>query len=124
MRAVVEMMKECRVEIERQMEFQNEYEDELLLKFKDHCAQLIQKCWRGHKVRRFVDRMKRVRRRRLAIFPKYVKGWIVRRILSGCQEIIELRKYLSELQGQLSGISDPRDPEIQQIMSKRQKCIC
>ena len=67
------------------------------MKYMSHCAEFIQKCWRGYYGRNYIIPVVTDAIYRNRILKQYTRGWKVRRILSGCEDVIELRKELSGL---------------------------
>ena len=80
-----------------------------------HCAEFIQKHWRRHHICKVV--MPKIRSKKG--LAKITKGWRIRRILNGCEEVIEIRKDLAAIEGELLAFTNLKDPRIRKTMKLR-----
>lgn len=52
-----------------------------------------------------------------------MKGWKVRKILSGCKEVVAIKRNLKEIQGMMRNFNGPKDPLLRQMRVERKKKI-
>lgn len=50
---------------------------------------------------------------------RLVKGWRIRKILNGCTGVIDFRKDLASIEGELLAFTDPADKRINKAMKLR-----
>jgi len=54
-----------------------------------------------------------------SILIRMSMGWRTRKILNGCAPVIELRKDLASIEGELLAFTDPKDKRIPKAMKLR-----
>ncbi|CDW78921.1 UNKNOWN [Stylonychia lemnae] len=98
-------------------------DSDLFQKYLEHCVLFIQKVWKGYYTRRYFIQNLLMKYKRRRVMNAVVQGWKIRRILTGCREVIAIKRDLVEIKQMFGQTKGPKDPKNIQIMQQRKKKI-
>jgi len=76
-------------------------EEEMFLQYIEHCVIFIQKSWRGYHQRKWVIPNKVRFNFSYRNILKLVQGWKIRKILTECREIINIKRSIAEIENSM-----------------------